>query len=30
MSVTTSIRITQSLYNQAKADVAAEHRTIAG
>jgi len=30
MSGTTSIRIDQSLYNQAKADAAAEHRTIAG
>lgn len=30
MSATTSIRIDQSLYNQAKADAAAEHRTIAG
>jgi len=30
MSTTTSIRIDQSLYNQAKADAAAEHRTIAG
>ncbi|MBD5803285.1 hypothetical protein AZOA_27210 [Azoarcus sp. Aa7] len=30
MSATTSIRIDQTLYNQAKADAAAEHRTIAG
>jgi hypothetical protein len=30
MSATTSIRIDQSLYEQAKADAAAEHRTIAG
>lgn len=30
MSSTTSIRIDQSLYNQAKADAAVEHRTIAG
>ena len=30
MSATTSIRIDQSLYNQAKTDAAAEHRTIAG
>ncbi|MDD2728429.1 ParD-like family protein [Malikia sp.] len=30
MSATTSIRIDQSLYNQAKADAAAEHRTISG
>ncbi len=30
MSATTSIRIDRSLYNQAKADAAAEHRTIAG
>ncbi len=30
MSATTSIRIDQSLYNQAKADATAEHRTIAG
>lgn len=30
MSATTSIRIDQSLYNQAKADAATEHRTIAG
>lgn len=30
MSVTTSIRIDQTLYEQAKADAAAEHRTIAG
>ena len=30
MSATTSIRIDQALYNQAKADAAAEHRTIAG
>ena len=30
MSATTSIRIDQSLYNQAKADAAVEHRTIAG
>lgn len=30
MPSTTSIRIDQSLYNQAKADAAAEHRTIAG
>lgn len=27
---TTSIRIDQALYNQAKHDAAAEHRTIAG
>ena len=27
---TTSIRIDQTLYNQAKADAIAEHRTIAG
>ena len=30
MSVSTSIRIGQALYGQAKADAAAEHRTIAG
>lgn len=30
MPATTSIRIDQSLYNQAKADAVAEHRTIAG
>ena len=30
MLFTTSIRIDLSLYNQAKADAAAEHRTIAG
>lgn len=30
MSATTSVRINQSLYNQAKADAAAEHRTIDG
>lgn len=30
MPATTSIRIDQSLYDQAKADAAAEHRTIAG
>ncbi len=30
MSLTTSIRIDQTLYEQAKADAAAEHRTIAG
>lgn len=30
MSTTTSIRIDQTLYEQAKADAAAEHRTIAG
>ena len=30
MSATTSIRIDQALYNQAKADASAEHRTIAG
>lgn len=30
MPATTSIRIDQLLYNQAKADAAAEHRTIAG
>lgn len=30
MSTTTSIRIDQSLYNQAKVDAATEHRTIAG
>ena len=30
MSATTSIRIDQSLYEQANADAAAEHRTIAG
>lgn len=29
-ATTTSIRIDQSLYEQAKADAAAEHRTIAG
>ncbi len=30
MSVTTSIRIDQTLYDQAKADAISEHRTIAG
>ena len=30
MSVTTSIRIDQELYEQAKQDAAAEHRSIAG
>ena len=30
MSATTSIRIDQTLYDQVKADAAAEHRTIAG
>ncbi|MBC7435328.1 MAG: ParD-like family protein [Bdellovibrionales bacterium] len=30
MASTTSIRIDQTLYNQTKADAAAEHRTIAG
>lgn len=30
MTASTSIRIDQTLYNQAKADAAAEHRTIAG
>lgn len=30
MSATTSIRINQALYDQAKADAIAEHRTIAG
>lgn len=30
MPATTSIRIDQTLYNQAKADAAAEHRTISG
>jgi len=30
MSTTTSIRIDQTLYDLAKADAAAEHRTIAG
>lgn len=30
MPATTSIRIDHSLYEQAKADAAAEHRTIAG
>ncbi|WP_407278927.1 ParD-like family protein [Aromatoleum evansii] len=30
MPATTSIRIDQTLYDQAKADAAAEHRTIAG
>lgn len=30
MTTTTSIRIDQMLYEQAKADAAAEHRTIAG
>lgn len=30
MSATTSIRIDQTLYEQAKADAAGEHRTIAG
>jgi hypothetical protein len=30
MSATTSIRIDQALYDQAKADAAGEHRTIAG
>lgn len=30
MSATTSIRIDQTLYDQAKADAVGEHRTIAG
>lgn len=30
MTATTSIRIAQTLYEQAKADAAAEHRTISG
>lgn len=30
MTATTSIRIEQKLYDQAKADAAAEHRTISG
>lgn len=30
MTMSTSIRIEQTLYEQAKADAAAEHRTIAG
>ena len=30
MPATTSIRIDQALYDQAKADAASEHRTIAG
>lgn len=30
MTITTSIRIEQKLYEQAKADAAAEHRTISG
>ena len=30
MSVTTSIRIDRTLYDQAKVDAASEHRTIAG
>lgn len=30
MTATTSIRIDQALYDQAKADAAAEHRTISG
>ncbi len=30
MSATTSIRVNETLYKQAKADAAAEHRTIAG
>ncbi|PWB55191.1 MAG: hypothetical protein C3F18_06260 [Nitrosomonadales bacterium] len=30
MNTTTSIRIDQKLYEQAKADAAAEHRSIAG
>lgn len=30
MSSTTSIRIDQTLYNQAKIDATTEHRTIAG
>jgi hypothetical protein len=30
MTTTTSIRIDQNLYDQAKIDAAAEHRTIAG
>ena len=30
MTTTTSIRIDQILYEQAKADAAAEHRTISG
>lgn len=30
MTTTTSIRIDQTLYEQAKSDAAADHRTIAG
>ncbi|AVP57288.1 ParD-like family protein [Pulveribacter suum] len=30
MSTSTSIRIDQTLYDQARADAASEHRTIAG
>ena len=30
MTMTTSIRIDQTLYDQAKSDAAAEHRTISG
>ena len=30
MSATTSIRVNETLYKQAKADAAIEHRTIAG
>ena len=30
MAISTSIRINQDLYEQAKQDAAAEHRTIAG
>jgi hypothetical protein len=30
MTATTSIRIKQTLYDQAKTDAAAEHRTISG
>lgn len=30
MTTTTSIRIDQTLYDQAKSDAAADHRTIAG
>lgn len=30
MTTTTSIRIDQNLYDQAKSDAAAEHRTISG
>lgn len=30
MTTTTSIRIDQTLYDQAKSDAAAEHRTISG